>query len=146
MDQATLIEFQGILPVSNGPSLQWVEIDAVGQGTGANICGGTGIPSIGFCPNDTAWSAEFQPNGITWDFGTSHSWQLRSVANDQVLMIHGVTGQFFIPDLSGPTADFTAASVLSSQGCDVDTSSFTGARPAVPFSLPYTPPVKAEVR
>lgn len=52
----------GVLPLSFGPSVSWVEIDATGDGTGLNACGSTvGDPSLGFCPSAFYWSMEWRP-------------------------------------------------------------------------------------
>jgi len=70
--------FHGKLPALSGPSIEWVEIDGVGSGTGLNACGVAGVPNNFFCPSAGFWSFEWRPEGIVRDFGPSHTWTLRN--------------------------------------------------------------------
>lgn len=68
---------RGILPVVSGPSIEWVEVDAIGSGTSLHGCAVAGTPDTYFCPSDEFWSVEWVPIGISRDYGPTHTWTLR---------------------------------------------------------------------
>lgn len=81
----------GLLPPATGPTVEWVEVDGVGSGTGLNACGSTaGIPNDFFCPTAHFWSFEWLPAGIERDFGPSHSWTLRPVPQPATVALFGI--------------------------------------------------------
>lgn len=65
----------GVLPASSGPSIEWVEIDAVLSNTSLHACGPAGAPAE-FCPSDNYWSALWRSAGVYDDKGLSHTWTL----------------------------------------------------------------------
>ena len=83
---------KGILPVSSGSSIEWVEIDAIQSGTSLHGCGVAGIPDTYFCPSAGFWSAEWAPFGITRDIGLSHTWTLVPVPPAVWLFGSGLLG------------------------------------------------------
>ena len=78
-----------ILPTASETAVAWVEIDAVQDGTGLNACGLAGTPGYGQCPSDWAWSAEWTPNGITKDLGSSYTWTLQAVPIPSAVWLFG---------------------------------------------------------